>query len=81
MSLSTTAVTDLKSKIKMYKLLKHRFSHDQGTIVYDYLGHDYGLCRDDEHGTGVKHIAVTEDPAGGTPFFTVPVAHLMKLEQ
>lgn len=43
-----------------------------GETVYDYAGWDYGCANDDTRYTGVKHVTVTKDPNGGTPFFTIP---------
>ena len=50
-----------------------------GKTVYSYQGHDYGLARDDSMATGVEHTAVTYNPNGGTPFFTVPVRCLKEV--
>lgn len=43
-----------------------------GTAVYPFTSYDYGLASDDTRATGLEHVSVTEDPAGGTPAFTVP---------
>jgi hypothetical protein len=57
-------------------LKQKRFTHAAGTVVYKYSGHDYGLSRDDDLGSPglAPHIAVTTDPEGKAPFFTVPKA-------
>lgn len=61
-----------------YELINDRLEHKKGTIVYDYVGHDYGLASDDTNYTGVEHISVTRDPEGGTPFFTTPIDNLLR---
>lgn len=62
--------------MKRFKLLKDSLLNEdakEGCSVYEYIGCDYGLARDDTELTGIKHISVTLDPDGiGTPFFTVP---------
>ena len=60
----------------MYKLLYDRFDYLAGTIVYDFLGCDYGCKAEDEYMTGCKHLVVTTSPDGSGPFFTVPAKHL-----
>lgn len=44
----------------------------KGTIVYDFIQHDYGLANDDTRMTGVKHVSVTLDKHGVGQSFTVP---------
>jgi hypothetical protein len=51
-----------------------------GTVVFKYRGYDYGCAADDTAITGEKHISVTLDPEGGTPFFTVRKDHLQGAE-
>ena len=51
----------------------------QGAVVCEYLGHDYGLCRDDRMATGVEHVAVSRD--GKLPFFSVSVDDLEEIKQ
>ena len=63
-----------------YRLLKDRFSHKAGQLVYAYHGYDYGLCRDDDMAFGVRHIAVSEEE-DKTPFFTVPKSDLEEAEE
>lgn len=58
------------------KLLRERFEHKAGTVVYTYTGATYGLCQDDYLESGIKHTAVTLNPDGSIPFFTVPVRDL-----
>lgn len=60
---------------KIYTIKKDRFEHKAGTTVYEYLGYDYGLARDDERYSGVEHTNVSLSP-GQTPFFTVPTDDL-----
>lgn len=43
----------------------------RGRIVFEYLRDDYGLAHHDTRASGIRHIAVTLDPEGGFPFFTV----------
>lgn len=53
-------------------LKQTRFEHQPGSVVYEFNGHDYGLVRDDEYATHQRHLAVTLNPTGEGPFFTVP---------
>lgn len=55
-----------------FVLLKDRFEHPAGTVVYKATGYDYGCASDDARHTGVAHTSMTLDAAGGYPFFTVP---------
>ncbi|WP_043159310.1 hypothetical protein [Bradyrhizobium sp. Ai1a-2] len=50
-----------------------------GTIVFDFLQHDYDLASDDSRLTGVEHVSVTLDPNGGRPSFTIPAADLREV--
>lgn len=59
-----------------YTLKRQRFILPAGTVVYAYTGHDYGCVGDDNRATGTLHMAVTLDPNGGPPFFTVPLRDL-----
>jgi hypothetical protein len=49
-----------------------RYGHKAGTIVYDARAYDFNKASDDERLTGVPHYAVTLDPSGGYPIFTIP---------
>lgn len=51
----------------------------EGEIVYACCKPTYGVVGDDERMTGLEHRAVTRDPKGGYPFFTVPVADLERV--
>lgn len=64
----------------MYELKEDRFEYKAGTICYFCRGHDYGCVSDDERATGVQHVAMTLDPTGDYPFFTVPRAHIRRVE-
>lgn len=55
-----------------YRTLIDRFEHPAGTVVYKTVLYDYGLANDDTRGTGIPHVTVTLDPAGGYPGFTIP---------
>jgi hypothetical protein len=46
--------------------------------VFEFIGHDYGCCRDDMMYGGVETIACCLDPAG--PFFTVRVSDIIESE-
>jgi hypothetical protein len=54
--------------------------HPEGTIVYGLMMHDYGLASDDTRITGVEHVSVTLDPAGGYPSFTIVKSDLEKVQ-
>lgn len=51
-----------------------------GTIAYPISGYDYGCASDDSHFTGIEHISVSLDKAGGYPFFTIPVRDLEDIQ-
>ena len=53
-------------------LIKDRFEHKAGTVVYEFIGHDYGCRRDDEWCTKTPHSVVTLESDGSGAFFTVP---------
>lgn len=66
---------------KTYILLEDRLGLKAGTIVMQYVGHDYGLCRDDEFITRENHVAITAGPdSDSTPFFTCPEKLLKPVE-
>jgi hypothetical protein len=63
--------------MRAYRLLKDREIRGEicaksGETVYPCKGHDYGCASDDTAATGIEHISVTLDRAGGYPFFTIP---------
>lgn len=67
---------------KMYRLLADSKISPEvktGAVVYDILGYDYGLARDDTMMTGVPHVSVTTDENGGYPSFTIPKADLEEI--
>lgn len=66
----------LRMNQKSYTLLRDRFEHKAGTVVYACSKHDYGLARDDTNDTGEDHRSVSLKPDGDYPFFTVPYIHL-----
>lgn len=66
--------------MQAYELLKPRFEHEAGTIVYKMDGHSYGLASEDTEVTGVQHITVTLDFDGGYPGFTVPLEDLKPIK-
>lgn len=51
----------------------------KGDIVYEFIGHDYGLARDDTFATGTLHTSVTIEKDGSGSFFTVPVHNLEEI--
>jgi hypothetical protein len=69
--------------VKSFKMLadsKIRPEVKAGTTVYDCHMYDYGCANDDTRFTGIEHTSVTLDPAGGYPFFTVPVTDLEEIK-
>lgn len=67
---------------KMYRLLADSKISPEvkaGAVVYDILGHDYGLASDDTRMTGVHHISVTTKEDGGYPSFTIPKEDLEEI--
>lgn len=50
-------------------------SSDQG-IVYECLALDDGQAAEDTRNTGIPHVNVTLDPAGGYPSFPCPALDL-----
>jgi hypothetical protein len=55
-----------------FRLLKPRFEHPAGSIIYRAKGYDYGLSSDDARMTGKPHTSMTLEPSGNYPSFTVP---------
>lgn len=51
-----------------------------GTMVYLYTGYDYGLSLDDSRVFGQPHVSVSE-VEGKTPFFTVPVSSITRVQE
>jgi hypothetical protein len=47
-----------------------------GATVYECLQDDFGCAHQETRRTGRRHLAVTFDPAGGYPFFTMPAEDL-----
>ena len=50
----------------------------RGSIVFTCVQPDYGMAASDSFAMGEPHIAVTLDPTGDYPFWTVPVRILGK---
>lgn len=50
----------------------------QGSIVFACIQPDYGMATSDSFAMGEPHIAVTLDPTGDYPFWTVPMRVLAK---
>ena len=65
---------------KKYRLLHDRFGHKANEIVYRFHGPTYGLVSDDIRWTGKDHIAVTFNPEGEGPFFTVAKESVEEIE-
>jgi hypothetical protein len=63
-----------------YRLIKERFGHPPGTIVYTFEEDVGALASYDTRLTGIKHISVTKRENGRPPGFTVPEADLEKLD-
>jgi hypothetical protein len=51
-----------------------------GATVYRFEMPDYGCAADDTRLLGFEHVAVTFDPDGDYPFFTIPLADLEQIE-
>jgi hypothetical protein len=52
-----------------------------GATVYRCRGWDYGCANEDTRRLGLEHIAVTLEPTGDYPFFTIPREDLADLSQ
>lgn len=66
-----------------YRVLKDSALSEEakaGSVVYDCLGHDYGLASDDTRMTGIEHVSVTLKRSGGYPYFTIPRRDLKKID-
>lgn len=70
-----------KYRIKEQPVIGSSAGQEQqkGDIVYEFIGHDYGLARDDSIATGTIHTSVTIEADGSSPFFTVPVHNLEEI--
>lgn len=60
----------------MYQLRHSYRGHAAGVTLYKPRVSDFGLARDAELLGLERHIAVTRDPSGGYPVFTVPESYL-----
>lgn len=70
--------------VRAFKVLKERVlgglvMAKMGDIVYEQLGHDYGLANDDTSFTGEQHVSVTLKETGDYPGFTIPLVQLEEL--
>lgn len=67
-------------ELKTFKLVKDqpKFGLDKGTVVYEWIGYDYGLTTDDYVGTGKPHRAISEWPFRH-PFYSVAEENLKEL--
>lgn len=63
-----------------YRVIKRGGANIQevGAIVYRFIGHDYGLAREDTRHSDKLHVTVTLWPMGDGPFFTIPLECLEK---
>lgn len=50
----------------------------RGSIVFACVQPDYGIAVSDSFVIGEPHVAVTLDPTGDYPFWTVPMRILVK---
>lgn len=65
------------SYLRSYILLQDRVIDGElmgrvDDMVFECIRDDHGCANQDTRATGIPHIAVTFDPKGGYPFFTVP---------
>lgn len=73
-------------KIKKFRVLKQRVLRGEimaevGDIVFDQIGHDYGLASDDTRFTGIEHRSVTKKEDGDYPGFTISVYHIEEIKE
>lgn len=66
-----------KTARKRYRVLRDRIIGADtmartGNVVFLCASDDFGLARQDTRTSGKRHIAVTYDPGGGHPIFTIP---------
>lgn len=59
--------------IRKYRVVRDASFATKGTIVYTFMGHDYGCANLDSRNYGIEHISVTEKPDGSGPSFTVAI--------
>lgn len=64
-------------------VLTSNFDRDHipaGTVVWDCIGHDYGLASQDTRFTGIQHVSVTFNENGDYPCFTIPHSLLKEVD-
>jgi hypothetical protein len=61
-------------------MVKHDTTFFQeGDVVYEQTGYDYGLANDDTRYTGIPHQTVTYNPDGSYPGSTIPTSALEEI--
>ncbi|BDU72329.1 hypothetical protein [Mesoterricola silvestris] len=58
--------------MQTYKIKETYLDHPAGSTVYDLMDCDYGCSAEDSMDSGEDYAAVTLDPTGNYPFFTIP---------
>lgn len=70
--------------VKRFRVLKDSALEPKakaGTIVYNFLGCDYGLAGDDTRLTGLEHRSVTLSEDGRQSSFTIPCRDLEEIKE
>lgn len=66
-------------KPKAYMVKRDTNFASEGDIVYERIGHDYGLSSMDALYTGIAHQTVTYNKTGDIPGFTIPTSALEEI--
>ncbi len=59
---------------RMLRASAHEAMAQKDTLVYEFIGNDYGCKADDEKELGIPCITVTLQPKQQSHFFVVPLA-------
>lgn len=70
-----------KYRVLFMRMIRGTVYANEGDIVYDFMGCDYGLANDDTRATGVEHVSVSPNSSGEAPSFTIPKHHLQEIEE
>lgn len=62
--------------VKAYMVKRDTQFCEEGDIVYDLKGWDYGLANDDTRYTNEEHVSVTYNADGDYPSVTIPKSAL-----
>lgn len=78
--IDTDPMTD-KYRVTQTRYLGDSLMAAAGEVVYLYGANDEGVAQKESEKTGRLHVSVTKKISGEPPHFTIPQAHLLKIEK